>query len=251
LDDTDDIAASKTSAFKDNVGMNDFASAPKHPSGELLAFLLKPENQHYLSRFSRRSYEEKNLVSDRQTRKGGVFVVTSGRLRVYLSYEGREFTLLFLNPGDVFSLHSHAMVEAKQPSEILVADLESFSEILVHFPHLSLSAISTIGKMLSNTTHIIEDLVFRDVKSRLLRFLIESTEDKGRAGPMGIEVPFELNTEDVAMLIGSTRQSTSSLFNQLIKEGYVVRLNRKLILVKDVEALKRLRDEPPLHEGIE
>jgi CRP-like cAMP-binding protein len=238
-------------AFKDNVGMNDFASAPKHPSGELLAFLLRPENQHYLSRFSRRSYKEKNLVSDRQTPMGAVFVVTSGRLRVYLSYEGREFTLLFLHPGDVFSFHSHAMIEAKEQSGILVADLESFAEILEHFPHLSLSAISTIGKMLRNTTLILEDLVFRDVKSRLVRFLIESTEEKGRAGPMGIEVPFELNTEEVAMLIGSTRQSTSSLFNQLVKDGYIVRLNRKLILIKDVQALKRLRDEPPMRPAIE
>ncbi len=71
------------------------------------------------------------------------------------------------------------------------------------------------------------------------------TEDKGRAGPAGMEVPFELNTEELAMLIGSTRQSTSSLFNALIKGGYVVRLNRKLILVKDVQELRRLRDEPP------
>ncbi len=231
--------------------MNDSASTPMHPTGGLLAFLMQPENRHYLSRFSRRSFEEKNIVSHHQTPRGGVFVVTSGRLRVYLSYEGREFTLLFLQPGDVFSMHSQAIVEAKQRSEILVADLESFTEILLHFPHLSLTAISTVGKMLSNSTHIIEDLVFRDVKSRLLRFLIELTEDKGRAGPMGIEVPFELSTEEVAMLIGSTRQSTSSLFNALIKNGNIVRINRKLILVKDVQALKRLRDEAPLRRGIE
>ncbi len=231
--------------------MNDSASAPMHPAGELLTFLLLPENRHHLSRFSRRTYEEKNLVSDHQTRMGGVFVVTSGRLRVYLSYEGHEFTLLFLNPGDVFSMHSQAIVEAKQRSEILLADLASYAEILLHFPHLSLTAISTLGKMLSNSTHIIEDLVFRDVKSRLLRFLIELAEAKGQAGPTGIEVPFELNTEEVAMLIGSTRQSTSSLFNELIKGGYIVRLNRKLILIKNVQDLKRLRDEPPLRRAVE
>ena len=196
-------------------------------------------------------YEEKNIVSDHQTQKGGVFIVTSGRLRVYLSYEGHEFTLLFLYPGDVFSMHSQAIVEAKQRSEILLTDLEGFADILLHFPHVSLTAISILGRMLSNSTHIIEDLVFRDVKSRLLRFLIELTEEKGRAGPTGIEVPFELNTEEVAMLIGSTRQSTSSMFNGLIKGGYVVRLNRKLILVKDVQDLRRLRDEPPLRRTIE
>jgi CRP-like cAMP-binding protein len=231
--------------------MEDFGSSHMRPADELLSFLRKPENRHYLSRFSRHLYEEKNIVNDHQTRKGGVFIVTSGRLRVYLSYEGHEFTLLFLNPGDVFSMHSQAIVEAKQRSEILLADLESFADILLHFPHLSLTAISTLGRMLSNSTHLIEDLVFRDVKSRLIRFLIELTEEKGRVGPTGIEVPFELNTEEVAMLIGSTRQSTSSMFNALIKGGYVVKLNRKLILVKDVQDLRRLRDEPPLRRTIE
>src|ERR1035437_10580916 len=157
------MAPTKSGGLKDNVAMEDFASAHMRPAGELLSFLLRPDDRHYLNRFSRRLYEEKNIVSDHQTQKGGVFIVTSGRLRVYLSYEGHEFTLLFLYPGDVFSMHSQAIVEAKQRTEILLTDLEGFADILLHFPHVSLTAISILGRMLSNSTHIIEDLVFRDV----------------------------------------------------------------------------------------
>lgn len=216
-----------------------------HSASDILSFLSLPENRHCLDRFVRRSYEEKNIVCDSSTRERGIFFVTSGRLRVYLSYEGREFTLLFLNPGDVFSMHSEAIVEARQKSEILMTDISGFEEILIQFPHISLSAISILGRVLSNSTHIIEDLVFRDVRSRLLRFLIQLTEEKGCACSGGIEVPFEMNTEEIAMMIGSTRQSTSSLFNELIKDGYLAKLSRHLILVKDLQALRRLRDESP------
>jgi CRP-like cAMP-binding protein len=220
-------------------------------SSEILSLLSLPQNRQHLDRFSRRSFEEKNIVSDKETRRGGVFIVTSGRLRVYLSYEGREFTLLFLEPGDVFSMHSDATVEAWQHSEILITDINGFKDILLHLPSLSVSAISVLGKVLMTTTHIIEDLMFRDVKSRLLRFLIELTEEKGRSGPGGIEVPLELNTEDVAMLIGSTRQSTSSILNELIKNGHLRRINRRTMLVKDLPNLKRMRDEPPRRRPIE
>jgi CRP-like cAMP-binding protein len=212
--------------------------------GDILAFLSRPENVHYLARFSRRTYEDKNIVCDREARRDGIFIVTSGRLRAYLSYEGREFTLLFLNPGDVFSTHSEATIEAKQHSEILMTDLQGFEDILLHFPHLSILAISILGRVLSNSTHIIEDLMFRDVRGRLLRFLVQLIEEKGRVGQRGIEVPLDLNTEEIAMLIGSTRQSTSSMFNELIKEGYLSRISRTLVQVNDLEALKRLRDEP-------
>jgi hypothetical protein len=47
------------------------------------------------------------------------------------------------------------------------------------------------------------------------------------------------------MLIGSTRQSTSSLLNELIKDGHLRRINRHTMLVKELQGLKRLRDEPP------
>jgi CRP-like cAMP-binding protein len=152
------------------------------PLSNILSLLSLPENRQYLSRFTRRSFEEKNIVSDKETRRGGIFIVTAGRLRVYLSYEGREFTLLFLEPGDVFSMHSEAIIEARQRSEILLTDIEGFEDILLHIPSVSLTAVALLGKVLMNTTHIIEDLMFRDVKSRLLRFLIELTEQKGQPG---------------------------------------------------------------------
>jgi CRP-like cAMP-binding protein len=222
-----------------------------HLPGNILSFLSLPENRHYLDRFRRRSYNEKNIVCEPETEENGVFFVTSGRLRVYLSCEGREFTLLFLNPGDVFSFHSGAIVEAKQSSEILLTDLAGFEEILLRFPHISISAMSTLGKVLSNSTRIIEDLMFRDVRSRLLRYVIELTEEKGSPVQGGTEVPFDLNTEEVAMMIGSTRQSTSSLFNELIKDGHLVRLNRRLILVPDLQALKRMQNASPRRSTVQ
>jgi len=217
----------------------------------ILSFLSQAENKQYLANFTRRTYQEKNLVSDKETHRGGVFIVLSGRLRVYLSYEGREFTLLFLEPGDIFSMHSEALIEARERTEILLTDVEGFKELLGHVPTLSIASIALLGRVLMNSTHIIEDLMFRDVRARLLRFLIETAERKGRPTAAGIEIPLDLHTEEVAMLIGSTRQSTSSILNELIKEGHLIRVDRHTIVVKDLASLRHLRDEPPKRRNVE
>lgn len=219
--------------------------------GDILSFLSRAENKQYLANFTRRTYQEKTLVSSGETRMGGVFIVLTGRLRVYLSYEGREFTLLILEPGDVFSMHSEALVETRERCELLLMDIEGFKELLCHVPTLSIASIALLGRVLRNSTHIIEDLMFRDVRARLLRFLIETAERKGRPTAAGIEIPLDLHTEEVAMLIGSTRQSTSSILNDLIKEGHLVRGDRHTIVVKDLTSLRRLRDEPPKRKNNE
>jgi len=182
------------------------------------------------------------LVSGHRKPGGGIFVVTAGQLRVYLTCGGNEFTLLFLEAGDIFSLHTSAMIEARLPSTILMTDLASFSAMLFELPHMFLSAFSTLGRMLNNQTKVIEDLVFHDLKGRLLRLLIEQAERNGRETEAGVEIQLPWKTEEMAMLVGSTRQSVSSALNELIRQGLIVKHPRRRIVIADLNALRRLRD---------
>ncbi len=51
---------------------------------------------------------------------------------------------------------------------------------------------------------------------------------------------FQVNLEDISLLIGTTRQTASSLFNNLIRNGYLVREGRKVFIISRLEDLKRL-----------
>jgi CRP-like cAMP-binding protein len=216
----------------------------RYPALQILEYLQRPENRPYLTRFIRRKYARNSLISQPGARSGSVFIVLSGQLRVYLSYEGREFTLRLLNAGDIFSMHAKAIIEARQPSEILVASLEDFAEILMRIPQICLVVISNLGAIMSRSTQIIEDLVFRDVRGRLLHMLLELAAAKGSPTPEGIEIPFDIKTEDVAMMIVSTRQSTSSILNELMKEGYIQRSGKNSLLIRDLRKLHSLYHNP-------
>lgn len=204
----------------------------------LFDVLENPEHDEFFRSFTSRKIREREIVCDANSSENNVFVVLAGELRVYVSYEGREFTLFFLGPGDVFSTHSRMIVEAKKPGEILSTSLDNFKQALVRIPCLSISVIASLCQGLGNVVHVIEGLVFRDVKHRLIRFLVDVAADKGHAVEGGIVVSHDFSTEDIATIIGSTRQSTSLILNKLIKDGYLTRLSRRHLLIRDIDALK-------------
>lgn len=204
--------------------------------------LENPEHDDFFQSFSSRKVREQEIVCDANSTENNVFVVLSGELRVYVSYEGREFTLFFLEPGDIFTTHSKMIVEVKRTGEILSTSLDNFKQALTRIPCLSISVIASLCLGLGNAVHVIEGLVFRDVKHRLIHFLADLAAEKGHRVEDGIVVNLNLSTEDIATVIGSTRQSTSLILNKLIKDGHLTRLDRRHLIIHDVAALKALTD---------
>lgn len=201
--------------------------------------LENPEYESLFRSFTSRKLEAKYIVYDSNTDENSVFVVLAGELRAYISYEGREFTLFSLEVGDIFVTHSRMTVETKTPSEILVTSMANFLPVLTTIPELSQSIISSLCRGLGQGISVIEGLVFRDVKQRLVNFLVDYAKEYGHPMADGTAITIDYSTEDIAARIGSTRQSTSLTFNELVRDGYVLRVNRKMIIIRDMDTLKR------------
>lgn len=202
----------------------------------ILEAIEDPKKKEFFRGFSRRRIGEGVLM---QSDDDGVFVLLLGRLRVFLSFEGKEFTLFFLEPGDIFSLHSGALIETRDPSELLFADVATFERTLDAFPSLARTVISTLGHTLKSTMVIIEELMFRDVRHRIIHVLLDHVEERGRPTADGVELSLNLNIEELANLVGATRQSASKVLNELMKSGRLCRMSRTLWLVPDPAALRR------------
>jgi CRP-like cAMP-binding protein len=99
---------------------------------------------------------------------------------------------------------------------------------------------------LANTVRIIEGLVFRDVKQRLIYFLLDLANERGCKVDGGISITTDYNTDDIATVIGSSRQSTSLILNELIKSGLLFRVSRKQLIIRDLRRLKRLTESSDL-----
>jgi CRP-like cAMP-binding protein len=167
-----------------------------------------------------------------------VFIVHSGRLRVYLAGENRELSLSFLEAGDIYTTHTPTYVEAVTPTSIWVMGTQEFARKLASDPSATPMIMRVLGRLLANAVTLIEDLAFREVPARLARFLIGVTERRGQHHEEGWLIPLDLGTEDIASLLGSTRQTVSSLMNQWEREGLLQRQGRRTLLIRSLQALK-------------
>lgn len=206
----------------------------------IIDILEDPKHDSLLKSFSHRKLADQELLCDADTQKNMVFIVLSGELRAYLSFEGREFTVFTLEPESVFTTHSKMNVSAMKPSEILIADIGMFQRAMYAVPELTRAIFQSMGRGLQTTIHIIEGLAFLDVRQRLICFLLEMASERGCKALDGISITLDYNTEDIAMVIGSSRQFASMMLNDLIRGGYLTRISRAQIVVHDLAKLKAL-----------
>jgi CRP-like cAMP-binding protein len=170
-----------------------------------------------------------------------VLIIESGRLRVYLAGENRELSLSFLEPGDIYTTHTPTYVEAVVPSRIWLMETGAFARKLASDPSVTPVMMRVLGRLLVNAVNLIEDLAFREVPARLARFLTGMAERRGRPLDGGIWLlPLDLGTEDIASLLGSTRQTVSSLLNQWEREGILQRQGRRVFYIYQLDTLRRL-----------
>jgi CRP-like cAMP-binding protein len=191
----------------------------------------------FVDGFGTRELGKGQLLSTPRQPLNQVFIVRSGRLRVYLASDARELSLAILEAGDIYSTHTPTFVRSLEAAELWVIGMREFAVKLAQEPAVAPLVMRVLGRILNNAVSLMEDLAFRDVPARLARFLIRQAEQRGVPCAEGCELPLNLGTEDIACLLGTTRQSVSSLINQWQREGLLTRRGRRSLLIHDAAAL--------------
>ncbi|MGB4673181.1 MAG: Crp/Fnr family transcriptional regulator [Azovibrio sp.] len=215
------------------------------PLLNLAALAQASRAEGVLAGFELQEFPRDYLLCTPESARDQVFIVRSGRLRVYLAGENRELSLSFLEPGDIYTTHTPTYVETVAPTQLWVMDTKSFARKLACDPGATPVMMRVLGRLLSNAVNLIEDLAFREVPTRLARFLLGLAARRGQAVDRGCLIPLDLGMEDIASLLGSTRQTVSALINQWEREGILQRQGRRSLLILSLPALEQ-RSAPPL-----
>lgn len=205
----------------------------------LLDHLHRPEFSELRSALSIRRFPKNSYVSQPGTDNNLVFIVARGRVRVYLGYEDKEFNLGILTKGDIYSTHTGTFVEALEETDLLMTDVATFRRRMVGDPEVTKSMVRVLGNILKNSFSIIDGLVFKDVNFRLVSLLANEARKHGEAkADGGIEVEINLSVEQLARLVGSTRQTVSTLLNDLMRAGLLERVGRGRFFIADLQVLE-------------
>ena len=210
-----------------------------HQSQRLLDALSEPSRAALLEGFRVRRLVQGEILGGPQEIRDSVFILRSGRIRVFLTFEDKEQTLTFLEPGDIYSTHSRAYLQAIGECDVLVTETRTMLGKLAALPEAAPVVIRVLAQSLGNAMQIIEDLAFRDVEGRLARFLDGMLLRKGELlEARSWRLPLALNTEDIAQLLGTTRQTLSSLIARLTREGILERDGGGTFLIHRADLLR-------------
>lgn len=171
-----------------------------------------------------------------------VYLLKEGRVRLsQISAEGKEVTLDYLEPGAVFGalgVGEDEMVQAEAVENAYLCKVPraDFERFIAERPQLMFQVTKLLGLRLRRVQVRLHTLLFHDVRTRLLKTLEELAETYGEPTDQGVRLRLKLTHQDLANLIGSTRETTSAIISQLRTEG-VLDFDHKHAILKQTAAL--------------
>ena len=207
---------------------------------------MSPEEMKELDRITvEESVKKKAAVFFPGDPSRQIYILKVGHIKISrVSEEGREVTLALLEPGDIFGelevlqdSPRDTLAEALDDSQLCVIQKEQFLSMIHRKPEYSYRLIKLIGFRLKKIENRVEDLVFRDVHSRVALLLWQFSKDYGRTTPKGIRIEIKVTHQDIANLIGSIRETVSSVLGEFKKEGLITFEGRNILVVR-VDLLK-------------
>lgn len=175
-----------------------------------------------------------------------LYIVTQGKIKLtHASGDGRESLLMVLGPGDMFGELSlfdpgprTSTAVAITDSEVLGLGNNDLRPWLTGRPEVAQSLLQALAHRLRRTNVIMSDLVFADVPGRVAKALIELGEKFGSRTPAGLMVNHDLTQEELAQLVGASRETVNKALADFASRGWI-RLETRSVEIFDVERLSR------------
>lgn len=182
-----------------------------------------------------------------------VYLLERGLVRIYrLSSEGSETTFGYVAPGEVFGELSvfgnyprESFAEAVRACRVWKIRASSFRQVMASHPAMALEITRQVGSRLKRIESRVENLVFRDVRSRLAHILLEVGTDLGEKDGDAVVLQVDFTQADFATLVGATRQTINACMRELEDDGIVGRRGRRLALLAPDRLRAIARNEPP------
>ncbi|MNQ81521.1 Global nitrogen regulator [compost metagenome] len=169
----------------------------------------------------------------------GLYFIKQGKLRLYkLSEDGKQFTVGILATGNMFGeLESFSFgtkrvyMETMEPSLLCTMSEMQFEELLARRPKLALKFMKAMSDRLNERDELLEQLAFKDLKGRTLHLLALLADRFGVTDGEFTTIDFQLTHQEVANMLGATREAVSVAMRELVKEGSI-RTRRMSIQIK-------------------
>jgi len=175
-----------------------------------------------------------------------LYVVTDGKVKLgRTSSDGRENLLAILGPGQMFGELS--LFDPGPRSATVTAVTDATFETLSHDelvrwltgrPDVARGLLSQLAARLRKANDVVADLVFSDVPGRVAKALLDLSARFGRTADDGVHVHHDLTQEELAQLVGASRETVNKALADFAHRGWL-RLEPRSVVILDLERLQR------------
>jgi len=208
---------------------------------------LPPDRLRELAQMCRRrTYQRGETIFHKGDPGTGLYVLTDGQVKILLPSEiGEEALLAVLEPGDFFGELAlfdgqprSATVVAVTRAETLLLPRDDFLGFVTRNAEVAIALFGVLSRRLRATDELIEDAVFLDVPGRLAKRLLDLAARHGRQTEQGIEIDLKLTQQDLAAMVGATRESVNKHLGWMRDHG-LIQLDRQRIVVLRPDDLRK------------
>ena len=175
-----------------------------------------------------------------------LYVVRDGKIKLgRRSNDGRENLLAVLGPGEMFGELSLFDPGPRTATATVVADAEVLElghadliRWLQDKPSVAQQLLQALARRLRRTNEALADLVFSDVPGRVAKALLDLSTRFGEKVDEGVRVAHDLTQEELAQLVGASRETVNKALADFAARGWLRREGRAVVLL-DIDRLER------------
>ena len=182
-----------------------------------------------------KAFPKNAIIVSEGDRSDSLFIVQSGKVKVYLADEDdKELLLSTHGPGEYFgemildAEPRSASVMTLEPSRFSVITTEQFKQFFAQHPDIGLELIKSLIHRVRALTKTVGNLGLLDVYGRVARLLLDlAVEENGSQ-----VIKEHLTQQDMASRVGCSREMISRILKDLRVGGYIRMDGDHMIIAK-------------------
>ena len=175
-----------------------------------------------------------------------LYLVISGKVKLTRTApDGRESLVSVHGPGDMFGELAMFDPTYRTSTAIAVTDArlaqiahDDLRKVLTTRPAVALLLLKALAQRLRRVTETNTNLIFTDVPGRVAKALLELADKFGTPAEDGIQVNHDLTQEELAQLVGASRETVNKALADFATRGWI-QLSAKSVLLLDPDRLRR------------
>lgn len=209
---------------------------------DILGNLDEEEKRKAIASGQLKHYEKGDFIFQQGEAHNGIHLIESGRIRsFYVSEAGKEVTLAYWTKGHFVGApqmfgggqHLWTSVAVEKCSTIWLPG-KVLRGLISELPNLAYGIIEGLAHKSACYAQLLQVLATSPMASRLARLLLALANRSAEMSEEELQLSRNFTHEELANMVGSTRQWVSSTLEKFEKDGLIVRKGQSLVILDPV-----------------